>query len=81
MNPESLLKEARKGTFWSYACGVAYCVSTSYRVLGLEIDNYMTDLPLKKGLSSSAAICVMVARAFSRLYGDDGISFGPPPQP
>ena len=26
------------------------------------------DLPLKKGLSSSAAICVLVARAFNRLY-------------
>jgi galactokinase len=26
------------------------------------------DLPLKKGLSSSAAICVLVARAFNKLY-------------
>ena len=28
----------------------------------------MTTLPLKKGLSSSAAICVLTARAFSKLY-------------
>jgi hypothetical protein len=27
-----------------------------------------TTLPLKKGLSSSAALCVLVARAFSRAY-------------
>ena len=35
---------------------------------GLEIDNDMTDLPLEKGLSSSAAVCVLVARAFNVLY-------------
>lgn len=28
-----------------------------------------TTLPLKKGLSSSAALCVLVARAFNRAYG------------
>lgn len=41
---------------------------THYRVRGLIIDNYLTDLPIKKGLSSSAAICVLIARAFNRLY-------------
>ena len=35
---------------------------------GIEIDNFMTDLPLEKGLSSSAAVCVLVARAFNVLY-------------
>ncbi len=28
----------------------------------------MTDLPIQKGLSSSAAICVLVARAFNLVY-------------
>jgi len=37
-------------------------------VKGVEIDNYKTDLPIKKGLSSSAAICVAVARAFNQVY-------------
>jgi len=32
------------------------------------IRNYKTDLPIQKGLSSSAAICVLTARAFNRLY-------------
>jgi len=68
MDPDVLLAEAGKGGFFSYAAGVAYQVVTHYRVRGLEIDNYLTDLPIKKGLSSSAAICVMVARAFNRVY-------------
>jgi UTP-glucose-1-phosphate uridylyltransferase/mevalonate kinase len=43
-------------------------VLTHYRVRGLEIHNTRTDLPIKKGLSSSAAISVLVARAFNRIY-------------
>ena len=68
MEPEALLKEAQAGGFWSYMAGVAYQALTNYHVRGLEIDNYKTDLPLKKGLSSSAAICVLAARAFNRIY-------------
>lgn len=64
----ALLEEAEKGSFFSYAAGVAYQILTHYRVRGLEINNYLTDLPIKKGLSSSAAICVLVARAFNRIY-------------
>jgi galactokinase len=69
MEPGALLEEAQQGTFWSYIAGVAYQVSTRYAVGGLVIDNYKTDLPIGKGLSSSAAICVLTARAFSRMYG------------
>ncbi|MCK5345939.1 MAG: GHMP kinase, partial [Candidatus Heimdallarchaeota archaeon] len=68
MNTESLLKEAERGEFFSYAAGVAYQIMTHYRVRGLEIDNFLTDIPIKKGLSSSAAVCVLVARAFNRIY-------------
>ena len=68
MDRDALLAEAETGSFFSYAAGVAYQVMTHYRVRGLEIDNYRTDLPIKKGLSSSAAICVLVARAFNRVY-------------
>lgn len=68
MTTEALLAEAQKGGFFSYAAGVAYQVLTHYRVRGLEINNYKTDLPIKKGLSSSAAVCVLVARAFNRVY-------------
>jgi UTP-glucose-1-phosphate uridylyltransferase/mevalonate kinase len=68
LEPRALLEEAGKGGFWSYAAGVAYQVITNYRVRGLVIDNYQMDLPMKKGLSSSAAICVLTARAFNRVY-------------
>lgn len=68
MDAPTLLKEAQAGGFWSYIAGVAYQVLTNYHVRGLVIDNFLTDLPIKKGLSSSAAICVLAARAFNRVY-------------
>ena len=68
MEREALLAEAEKGGFFSYAAGVAHQILTHYHVRGIEIDNYLTNLPVKKGLSSSAAICVLVARAFNRVY-------------
>jgi UTP-glucose-1-phosphate uridylyltransferase/mevalonate kinase len=68
MEPRPLLEAAQGGGFWSYAAGVAYQILTHYHVRGLVINNYLTDLPMKKGLSSSAAICVLTARAFNRIY-------------
>ena len=68
MEPAALLEAARAGGFFSYAAGVAYQVLIHHRVRGLVIDNDLTDLPVKKGLSSSAAVCVLVARAFNRIY-------------
>jgi len=68
MEPGTLLAEAQRGGFWSYIAGVAYQILTHYHVRGLVIDNYQTDMPMKKGLSSSAAICVLTARAFNRVY-------------
>ncbi|MBD0265382.1 MAG: GHMP kinase, partial [Tolypothrix sp. Co-bin9] len=68
MSKQVLLTEAKKGGFFSYAAGVAYQFLTHFHVGGIEIDNYLSDLPIKKGLSSSAAICVLVARAFNQVY-------------
>ncbi|HEY9833783.1 MAG TPA: hypothetical protein V6D26_24750, partial [Stenomitos sp.] len=68
MERQALLAEAEQGGFFSYAAGVAYQCLTDYHVDGLEIDNYLTDLPIQKGLSSSAALCVLIARAFNKLY-------------
>src|SRR5512138_1679168 len=68
LEPKALLEEARRGGFFSYAAGVAYQVLTHYRVRGLVIHNDKTDLPIRKGLSSSAAISVLTARAFNRVY-------------
>jgi UTP-glucose-1-phosphate uridylyltransferase/mevalonate kinase len=68
MHPKALLEEAEKGGFWSYIAGVAYQVLTNHHVRGLVIHNDKMDLPIQKGLSSSAAISVLAARAFNRVY-------------
>ncbi len=68
MNAEELLKIAEEGGFYSYTAGVAYHVLCHYNVQGLVIDNYKMDLPIRKGLSSSAANNVLVARAFNKIY-------------
>lgn len=59
---------AAEGGFFSYAAGVAAYIAEHYDVGGIALDCYEMTLPLKKGLSSSAAICVLVARAFNKLY-------------
>lgn len=68
MQAEALLAEGKKGGFWSYIAGVAYQVQMRYPVGGLNIENYRTDLPIQKGLSSSAAACVLTARALNQIY-------------
>ena len=68
MDRDFLLSEAKKGGFFSYLTGTTYQMMTHYRVRGLEINNYKTDLPIRKGLSSSAALCVLIVRAFNRIY-------------
>lgn len=51
---------AQAGGFWSYAAGTAYWLAVEHEVGGMSIVNDRTTLPLKKGLSSSAAACVLV---------------------
>ncbi|KAG1680588.1 hypothetical protein FOA52_015036 [Chlamydomonas sp. UWO 241] len=68
LEPAALLAEAQQGGFWSYAAGTAYRIVTQHDVAGLSIDNHTTTLPMGKGLSSSAAVCVLVARAFNKVY-------------
>lgn len=68
MDSEKLKKEAGAGGFFSYVAGVASYVNECYNVGGLKITITRMDLPMKSGLSSSAAICVLVARAFNQMY-------------
>ena len=68
MNTRELLDIAQKGGFFSYVAGVAAYINDNYSVGGLHIKVTDMDLPIKSGLSSSAAICVLVARAFNVLY-------------
>lgn len=68
MDTEKLKKTAQEGGFFSYVAGVASYVNEYYKVKGIHIKVTKMDLPIKSGLSSSAAICVLVARAFNILY-------------
>lgn len=68
LSVKTLKEEAKKGGFFSYVAGVAAYMMEYYDVGGISIDCYKVTLPMKKGLSSSAAVCVMVARAFNILY-------------
>ena len=68
MDLESLSATAHKGGYFSYVAGVASYMCEWYNVGGVSIEITKMDLPMKKGLSSSAAICVLVAKAFNQLY-------------
>ena len=68
MNLEKLIKVAENGDFFSYVAGVAYCIKKIYDVGGIEINITNETVPIKKGLASSAAICVLVTKAFNQLY-------------
>lgn len=68
MDSDKLRATANEGGFFSYVAGVASYVNECYNVGGLHITITKMDLPIKSGLSSSAAICVLVARAFNILY-------------
>ena len=68
MNTGKLLETAQQGGYFSYVAGVASYINDNYRVGGVRITVLKRDLPVKSGLSSSAAICVLVARAFNQLY-------------
>jgi galactokinase len=64
MDESNLHRVAKEGSFFSYCAGVAYYFRTRHKVAGLIIRTSM-DLPIKRGLSSSAAICVLIAKAFN----------------
>lgn len=68
MSYQKLKKVAESGSYWSYVAGVAACIKEQYNIGGIEIIINKVTIPEKKGLSSSAAICVLVTRAFNQLY-------------
>ena len=68
MNEAELKSVAKSGSFFCYCAGVASYMLEWYKVGGVRIRITDMTLPMKSGLSSSAAICVLVARAFNLLY-------------
>lgn len=68
MSEYDLKQVAKSGSFFCYCAGVASYMLEWYKVGGVRIRITKMTLPIKSGLSSSAAICVLVARAFNKLY-------------
>ena len=68
MDELELKRIAKSGSFFCYCAGVASYMLEWYKVGGVRIRITGMTLPMKSGLSSSAAICVLVARAFNLLY-------------
>ena len=68
MDEAELKRIAKSGSFFCYCAGVASYMLEWYKVGGVRIRITSMTLPMKSGLSSSAAICVLVARAFNLLY-------------
>ncbi len=66
--PELLKEVAESAVFDSYAAGTASVILNRYPGLGLRLLIYRRSLPMKKGLSSSAAVCVLTARAFNSIH-------------
>ena len=68
MNEVELKNIAKSGSFFCYCVGVASYMLEWYKVGGVRIKITGMPLPIRSGLSSSAAICVLVARAFNLVY-------------
>ncbi|MCK5115119.1 MAG: GHMP kinase [Candidatus Aegiribacteria sp.] len=66
--PELLREVAESAVFDSYAAGTASIILKKHPNLGLRLRIHRRTLPIKKGLSSSAAVCVLTARAFNSIH-------------
>ena len=77
MDVAEMTRMAAAGGFFSYVVGTAAAVITAHfpggaastylEEQGIHINNYRTTLPMRKGLSSSAAVCVLVAKCFNEV--------------
>ena len=67
-NKEKLYNYSQSLNFYSYACGTLYQVSKKCNIGGLNIKIISNELPISKGLSSSAAICVLIVKALNNIY-------------
>ena len=61
------------GEYFAYVFGTAYVMMRRYMsedtpVGGITILNDATTIPMRKGFSTSAAICVLVAEAFAQVF-------------
>lgn len=71
MDNIKLEKYAKSDSFYSYICAVALYMNKNYDIGGINIEVRCMTLPIKKGLSSSAAVSVLVAKSFNIIYDLD----------
>ena len=69
LTKEQLLDDNNDDEFFSYIISSAKVILDKYDVYGITVNCTKSTIPLKKGLSSSAAICVGIIRAFNKVYG------------
>ena len=68
LNESSLLQEINNNSFYSYLCGTILYLFRKYSVGGIDITISKMDLPIKVGLSSSAAFSLTIVKAYNELY-------------
>lgn len=71
---QSLSRIASEGVFESYIAGTLLAIlaiplfEQFLLSQGMHVHNYLTTLPMQKGLSSSAAVCVLIVKCFASVY-------------
>ena len=73
MSINKLTEAMNDNEYYTYVFSSAIEVLKKYKVSGIKISITKQTLPIKKGLSSSAAICILTIRAFNQMY-DLGMS-------
>lgn len=68
INEKKLEEIAQSNSFYAYLCGTVLYVLKNYKISGVNIEIQKMDLPMKKGLASSAAICMLVVYTLNDLY-------------
>lgn len=68
LTKEQLLED-NEDEFFGYVISSAKVMLDKYNVYGIIVNCSKATIPMKKGLSSSAAICVGIIRAFNLVYG------------
>lgn len=68
MEIKELNKEINKSNLNLYVLSTIKTLKEKFCIIGMELECYKVNLPIKKGLASSAAICMAVIRAGNILY-------------
>lgn len=62
------IEKYKKNDFFEYVVYTIKLLKNKYKVKNLKIECVKMTLPLKKGLASSAAICIAIIKCFNKIY-------------